>query len=147
MPCREFEDLILDYCEGQTSPADGALAESHAAVCPDCRLYFAAHQELDSQFSHYLVPCSLSDSFLPRLASAIARERRPPQFHLLPRALDAAAYLSLAFAAGCLMEQVPHAAAWIGVAAFAASAAFALWESAKALHAVPRSLRVSVFRR
>jgi len=49
-----------------------------------------------------------------------------------PRFLDGVGYLSLAFAGGCLLEQLPHPATWITLAALTGSAIFGVWESAKA---------------
>jgi len=133
MACAEFEDLILDYCGGASSPADRALLESHIAVCAGCRAEFAIQRELDLRLAKSLVRPTLSPAFAGRLAARIASERRAPQFHKLPRILDGIAYLSLASAAGYLIQQLPHSAAWIGLAALAGSAAFALWEAGKAL--------------
>ena len=133
MACPEFEDLILDYCEGAAAPADAALLESHMAACGNCRAHLAGQQELERRLSNSLVRPSLSPAFAGRLAARIAVERRTPQFRRLPRILDGIGYLSLASAAGCLIQQLPHAGTWIGLAALAGSAAFGLWETGKAL--------------
>jgi anti-sigma factor RsiW len=133
MACAEFEDLILDYCEGAAAPADCALLESHIAACAGCRAYLAEQQELDLRLKKSLLRPELSPAFAPRLAARIAVERRAPQFLWIPRILDAIGYLSLASAAGYLIQQLPHAGIWVGLAALAASAAFGLWETGKAL--------------
>jgi len=75
----------------------------------------------------------LSPAFAPRLAARIAAERRAPRFRHLARILNWTGYLSLASAAGYLIQQLPHAATWIGLAAFAGSAVFGVWEAGKAL--------------
>ena len=62
-------------------------------------------------------------------------ERRAPKQPWLPRILDGIGYLSLASAAGCLIQQLPHAGIWVGLTALAASAAFGIWETGKALRA------------
>jgi anti-sigma factor RsiW len=133
MACPEFEDLILDYSEGAAAPADSALLESHVAACAGCREYLALQQELDLRLSKSLALPVLSPAFAPLLAARIAERRRAPRLRWLPRLLDGIGYLSLASAAGYLLQQLPHARIWIGLAALAGSAAFGLWESGKAL--------------
>ena len=133
MACPEFEDLILDYCEGAASPADSALLESHIAACVGCRAYLSQQRELDLRLSQSLPRPALSPQFAAHLAARIAEQRRSPRLLWLPRILDGIGYLSLASAAGCLIQQLPHAGTWIGLAALAASAAFGLWETGKAL--------------
>jgi anti-sigma factor RsiW len=133
MACREFEDLILDYCEGAASAADSTLLESHIAACAGCRAELAVQQELDLRLAKSLVRPPLSPAFGSRLAARIAAERRAPRLQWLPRVLNGIGYLSMASAAGYLIQQLPDAATWIGMAALTASAAFALWETGKAL--------------
>ena len=135
MPCPEFEDLILDYCEGAASPADSGLLESHVSACAGCRQYLALQRELDLRLAKSLPRPALSPAFAPRLAARIAEQRRAPRHPWLPRILDGIGYVSLASAAGCLLRQLPHADTWIGMAALTASAAFGLWETGKALRA------------
>jgi len=135
MACPEFEDLILDYSEGLASPADCTLLESHIAACGDCRAFLATQQELDLRLSKSLVRPTLSPAFDARLAARIAVERRAPQFRWIPRILDGIGYLSVASAAGYLIQQLPHAATWVGMVTLAGSAAFCLWETGKALRA------------
>jgi anti-sigma factor RsiW len=133
MACPEFEDLILDYSEGAASPADSALLESHTAACAHCRAALAIQQEMDLRLAKSLVKPALSSDFAANLTARIAAERRKPQFRYLPRVLNAIGYLSVATAAGCLIQQLPNAGAWVGMAALAASAAFGVWEMGKAL--------------
>jgi len=133
MACPEFEDLILDYSEGAVSPADCALLESHTAACADCRASLAMQQELDLRLARSLVKPALSPAFTANLAARIAVERRKPQFRYLPRILDTIGYLSVASAAGYLIQQLPNAGAWVGMACLAASAAFGVWKMGKAL--------------
>lgn len=133
MACREFEDLILDYCEDAASPADRALLEAHVAGCLGCREFLVEQQQLHARLSQSLRAVSLSPAFQPGLSRRIAEQRPAPRFRRLPRVLDSVGYLSLALAAGCLIQQLPHAAMWVGMAALAGSAGFGVWESAKAL--------------
>ena len=133
MACPEFEDLILDYCEGASSPADSALLESHIAACLPCREHLAQQQELDFRLAKSLPRPTLSHAFAENLAARIAVEQRTPRFRRITRALDTIGYVSLATAAGFLIEQVPHASQWIGQIIVVSSAAFCLWQMAKAL--------------
>ncbi|HEX3745080.1 MAG TPA: zf-HC2 domain-containing protein [Bryobacteraceae bacterium] len=133
MACSEFEDLILDYCEGAAPAADRRLLESHIAACAGCRDFLAQQQELDLRLVKSLPRPTLSAAFHQQLAAHIAAESRTPRFGWLPRALNTVGYLSLATAAGCLIQQVPHAASWVGLATLAASASFGIWEMGKAL--------------
>jgi anti-sigma factor RsiW len=133
MPCPEFEDLILDYCEGAASPADSALLESHVAACAGCRQYLATQQELDLRLTNLRPSPALSPEFAAHLAARIAVEGQPRQLRWLPRMLDGVGYISMAAAAVYLMQQVPHAASWLGLTALAGSAAFTVWQTGKAL--------------
>jgi anti-sigma factor RsiW len=133
MACPEFEDLILDYCEGASSPADSALLEAHIAACLPCREYLSQQQELDLRLTKSLPRPSLSPAFAGNLAARIAVEHRAPRFRRVARVLDTIGYLSLATAGGFLIEQLPHAGQWIGQVVVVSSAAFCLWQMAKAL--------------
>jgi anti-sigma factor RsiW len=133
MACPEFEDLILDYCDATASPADSEMLQSHIAACVGCRDFLARQQELDLRLAKSLSAPALSPAFDQRLAGRIAAQRRSPEFRWLPRILNGFGYLSIATAAGCLIQQLPHAGAWVGTLALAASAAFGVWETGKAL--------------
>ena len=133
MACPEFEDLMLDYSEGATSAADSALLETHIAACPDCRAYLAAQQELDLRLARSMAQPVLSPNFATQLAARIAVEQRKPQFRRLPRILDAIGYLSIATAAGYLLQQLPQSGAWIGTVVLTGSIGFGVWEMGKAL--------------
>jgi anti-sigma factor RsiW len=133
MACREFEDLILDYCDGAATPADHALLESHIAGCGDCRAFLATQQELDRRLQDSIAHPALSPAFGPRLAGRIAAQRHAPRFRRLPKVLDWIGYLSLALVAGRLVQQVPDAGAWLAMAGVAGSVAFSFWKTGKAL--------------
>jgi anti-sigma factor RsiW len=135
MACPEFEDLILDYCDAAASPADSELLQSHIAACTGCRDFLAQQQELDLRLAKSLAAPSLSAAFDQRLAGRIALQRRTAELRWLPRILDGIGYLSMATAAGWLIQQLPHNGVWIGTIALAASAAFGVWETGKALKA------------
>jgi anti-sigma factor RsiW len=133
MACPEFEDLIFDYCEGAASPAEIARLEAHVAACGDCRAFLETQQELERRLSRSLPQPAVSAAFGNRLAAEIARQRYAPRFRRLPLVLDWIGYLSLAYAASRLIEQVPHAGVWISLAGGAGAAVFSLWETGKAL--------------
>jgi len=133
MACPEFEDLILDYCEGAASPADSALLESHIAACAACRAWLAEQRELDLRLAKSCAAPALSPDFTARLRARIAAEPRAPRFRRLPGALEAIGCLGIAATAGYLLQQLPHATDWVGLFTLTASAAFAIWETGKAL--------------
>ena len=133
MACPEFEDLILDYCDGAASPADSALLEVHVADCGDCRAYLTLQRELDLRISRSIPRPALSPEFAWLLAARIAEARHSPRVRWLPRMLDWTGYLCLAAAAGYLIQELPHSGNWVGLAALAGSAAFSLWETGKVL--------------
>lgn len=43
--CREFEDFLLDYLEGNLPPRQRRIFEVHIAICRECREYLAAYRE------------------------------------------------------------------------------------------------------
>ena len=133
MNCPEFEDPILEYCEGAISPAGRARVEAHLARCGECRAYLEAQRELDLVLARSIARPALSPAFGHRLAVRIQGERPAPRFRRLPRVLDWIGYLSLAFLAGRLLQQLPHAGDWVALASVAGCMAFGLWETGKAL--------------
>jgi hypothetical protein len=90
-------------------------------------------RELDRRLSGSIPQPALSPAFGRRLAARIAEQRHTPRFRRLPLVLDWIGYLSLAYAAGRLIQQAPHAGAWIALAGCTGSAAYSLWETGKAL--------------
>ena len=42
--CREFEDFILAYLEGELTQRQRSIFELHLKVCRDCRDYLAAYR-------------------------------------------------------------------------------------------------------
>jgi anti-sigma factor RsiW len=133
MNCPEFEDPILEYCEGAISPAGRARVEAHLADCGECRAYLEAQRELDLLLARSIPRPALSPAFGHRLAARIRAQRQAPRFRRLPRVLDWIGYLSLAFLAGRLLQQLPHAGDWVALASVAGCTAFGLWETGKAL--------------
>ncbi len=43
--CREFEDFILEYCEGSLPDRQKFIFELHMRVCRECRDYLAAYRQ------------------------------------------------------------------------------------------------------
>ena len=132
MGCREFEDLILDYSEGAASPADRALLESHIAACGECRSELARQQELDLRLAKTLIAPALSPVFDARLAARLTAHSsgQSARYRWLPRTLDTVGYASLAAVAVYFLQQAPGAGIAVAVAA---SAAFTLWQTGKAV--------------
>jgi anti-sigma factor RsiW len=133
MNCPEFEDLILESCDGALAPAGRVLLDAHLAGCAGCRAYLATQREVDLLLTRSLTPPALSPAFGPRLASRIAAQRQAQRFRRLPRVLDSIGYLSLAFLAGRLIQELPHAGDWMALFSVAGCMAFGLWETGKAL--------------
>ena len=42
--CREFEDFVIAYLEGDLQPRQRTVFELHLKVCRDCRDYLAAYR-------------------------------------------------------------------------------------------------------
>ncbi len=42
--CKEFEDFILDYLEGELSAKQSFVFEMHLKVCSECRDYLKAYR-------------------------------------------------------------------------------------------------------
>jgi len=42
--CREFEDFVLQYLEGQLPRSQARIFEWHMRMCRECREYLAAYQ-------------------------------------------------------------------------------------------------------
>ena len=42
--CRQFEDFVLAYLEGELADRQRYVFELHLKICPECRDYLAAYQ-------------------------------------------------------------------------------------------------------
>jgi len=42
--CKEFEDFVLRYLDGELSGRQKSIFELHLAICRECRDYLAAYQ-------------------------------------------------------------------------------------------------------
>ncbi len=43
--CREFEDFVIDYLDGQLSERHRRVFEMHIRLCRECREYLTAYQQ------------------------------------------------------------------------------------------------------
>ena len=43
--CRQLEEFILDYLEGDLPKRQRTVFELHLMLCPECRSYLAAYRE------------------------------------------------------------------------------------------------------
>ena len=43
LTCREFEDFVYDYYEGDLDPRQRAVFERHMRLCPMCRVHFDSY--------------------------------------------------------------------------------------------------------
>jgi anti-sigma factor RsiW len=48
MTCREVAGFIADYLSGEVTPEVRAEFERHLEVCPNCRVYVANYQTMES---------------------------------------------------------------------------------------------------
>ncbi|MDT8436147.1 MAG: zf-HC2 domain-containing protein [Gemmatimonadota bacterium] len=42
--CREFEEFVLDYLDGELAPPQRKTFDSHVRLCPECRVYLEAYE-------------------------------------------------------------------------------------------------------
>jgi hypothetical protein len=129
MACNQFEDLILEYCEGPISPHDRKRVESHVAICGECRAFLAGQQELDARLMRAIVSPTLSAGFKRRVLAKIESEPEGLRFGDFLEVLDWIGYASLALAAVYLLDQSPDANLYIFWLALAGSVGFGLWEA------------------
>jgi len=129
MACDQFQDLILEYCEGAISPDDRKRVESHVAMCGDCRAFLAGQQELDARLARAIVPPKLSAGFERRVLAEIKSRPEGLRFRDFVEVLDWIAYSGLALAAIYLLQQLPDASTDIFWLAVAGSMGFGLWEA------------------
>lgn len=45
MNCREFNDFLMAYLDGELSSAERATFEEHLAACPPCGVYVDQYRE------------------------------------------------------------------------------------------------------
>jgi anti-sigma factor RsiW len=125
MPCRQFEDLILDYCEDALAPEDRLRVETHIAECLPCRAFLEIQREVEAALPAAIGRPALSPAFRERVLRRIAGQDRESR-SWLPLALDAIGFSALAAMAGILLPALvsPAQLVWI---VFGACAAFLWW--------------------
>lgn len=55
--CKEFEDFILSYLEGELPIRQKSIFEMHLRICRECRDYLAAYQRT-FELGHAVLPSS-----------------------------------------------------------------------------------------
>ena len=146
MACHQFEDLILQHCEGASSPADRMRLEAHLSGCRDCRLFLQMQRELDRALASALPKPELSADFALRLRQRIVSQVVPRRFVSVFQALDYAGYGVLAVAGGYLLIDASNASAYIPRVAVAGALWFTIWSGqARVLWGIAgRALRISL---
>ncbi len=122
MPCTEYEDLILEYCEGALG-ADGLRRmEAHLAGCPECRSFLELQREIDHALARVVGKPALSPAFRQNLMRRVEAESRA-RLCWVPVVLDVIGYSSVAAIGGIVLSVVvpPGYASWVAVAAYAAA--------------------------
>jgi anti-sigma factor RsiW len=116
MPCRQFEDLILEYCENALVASDRARVEEHVAACAACRAFLEVQSEIDAALPAAIGQPAPSPGFRERVMRRIECEDEEP-VRWLPLALDAYGYTALAAMGGVLLVTLfpPAYLAWMAV--------------------------------
>jgi len=127
MPCRPFEDLILEYCEDALAPVDRARLEAHVAVCPGCQAFLDIQREVEAALPQAIGRPAPSPAFRERVLRRVASQSQE-RGSWLPQALDAIGFSALAAIGGILLQALlsPAQLAWIMIGA---SAGFLWWIS------------------
>ena len=74
--CRQFEDFILDYLEGELPERQKTVFEIHLKVCRECRDYLAAYRRtmevstLVVRSDHSGVPETMPDDLIKAIREA-----------------------------------------------------------------------------
>lgn len=78
MTCRDFDELMADYCSGEL-PADArARSDQHLATCRTCPTYLRQYQAVIRMVREAMRPSEspLPDDQFERLVQAILTARR-----------------------------------------------------------------------
>ena len=131
MPCRRFEDLILEYCEDTISAEDRGRVETHLQECAECRAFFEIQREVETALPEAIGKPALSAGFSQRVMRRVEWEREG-RWDWVPDILDVFGYSALAAIGGVTLQAwlSPAQLAWLMMAA---SAAFAWWMSLRLL--------------
>ena len=76
--CRQLEEFILDYLEGDLPKRQRTVFELHLMLCPECRSYLAAYRETMrlARRASANEPPPLADKMPEDLITAIRAARR-----------------------------------------------------------------------
>lgn len=131
MPCRPFDDLILEYCENALSPEDRGRVEAHLAQCAECRAFFEMQSEIEAALPRAIGKPSLAPAFRQRLMRRVESEDEG-RWSWVPPVLDVIGYCSVAAIGGVVAQALlsPAASTWILAGA---SLVFAGWTSVRLL--------------
>lgn len=129
MACDQFDNLIVEYCEGSISPDARRQLESHMAACADCRAFLAIQKNLDARLTRAIVPPQVPANFKRRVLVEIEARPEKLRFTDFAEALDWFGYSSLALAALYLLGQSPNPALYAFWIAIVGGIGFGLWEA------------------
>jgi predicted anti-sigma-YlaC factor YlaD len=76
--CRQLEEFIIDYLEGDLPKRQRTVFELHLMLCPECRNYLAAYRETMELAKRVATsePPSLADKMPEDLIRAILAARQ-----------------------------------------------------------------------
>lgn len=75
--CREFEDFIHDYLEGELAPRQKSIFEMHMALCAECREYLRKYKEsqaLTKRTLEQAVTADVPDDLIRAILAAKAED-------------------------------------------------------------------------
>lgn len=77
--CREFEDFLLDYLEGNLPRGQRRIFDLHLAICRECRDYLAAYKETMALGKRAFddPEAALPENVPEDLVTAVLEARRP----------------------------------------------------------------------
>lgn len=120
MSCTQYEDLILEYCEGALGAEERSRVEAHLCECPECRSFFEMQRELDQTLLRAIGKPAPSPAFKQSVMRRVEAEPRG-RLGWVPVVLDVIGYSSVAAIGGVVLSVVVPAgyAGWALVVAYA----------------------------
>jgi anti-sigma factor RsiW len=130
MPCRAFEDLILEYCEdGLAAAEDRGRVEAHLAACGACRAFLEVQRGVEAALREAIGRPQPSAAFGERILRRVAAEAEEPRSRV-PLILDAVGYSAMAVL-GSVVIQVslsPAQFVWLMMGASATLLWWMTWQ-------------------
>ncbi len=79
MTCQDYSEKLLDWIEGELTPAEAAAVEKHVASCPDCAHEVAEYRQVLKTVVEpsYVPEEQYFDGLFERVRERIAREAPP----------------------------------------------------------------------